>query len=263
MKIVKLICAVFCLHLLGSHLSAQVSGIKPIILTVSDRMTSNIIFPTDILSADRGSQDILVQKASGAENILQVKAASKSFETSNISVVTKGAHFYSFIVSYQVLPAQLNILIKDNAESEAVRLSDFPVPQDFSLTSKPFLNKSKSSLNCRLTLKSIYIHNGVLLFGLQINNTSLLDYPIEAIHLFIRDKQRAKRKAQQSVDLENVFSTLCPIVKGKQKIDVVVGVRSFTIPKNKQLMIELQEKNGGRNIYLPVKSKTVLKARPY
>lgn len=262
-KIVSVISGVVCLLLFCDGVHAQTGNVKPIPLTISDRMTSNIIFPTDILSADRGSQDILVQKAAGSDNILQVKAAVAVFEPSNISVITKGGRFFSFIVSYAKTPVDLNITIPDSVASGQVILSDYPVPQDFSRNPFPFLNKKRKALNTRFALKSIYLYNGVLLFGLKIQNYSMLEYPVEAIRFYIHDRKKAKRTAIQNVELENVFTTLCPVVKGKQSVDVVVGVRSFTIPKYKDLIIELQEKNGSRNISLRIKSKTLLKARPY
>lgn len=54
--------------------------------------TSNLVFPDAIVSIDRGSQDIMAQKAFGVENILRVKAVAKSFEETDLSVITKEGH---------------------------------------------------------------------------------------------------------------------------------------------------------------------------
>jgi hypothetical protein len=56
----------------------QVKTIEPYKLNIGYSKTTNIIFPHAIISVDRGSKDVLAQKAKGVENILQVKAARDS-----------------------------------------------------------------------------------------------------------------------------------------------------------------------------------------
>ncbi|HEY9256658.1 DUF4138 domain-containing protein, partial [Chitinophaga sp.] len=51
--------------------------IEPMRLQVAYSKTSNIIFPFAISSVDRGSRDLMVQKAKGVKNILQVKAGKE------------------------------------------------------------------------------------------------------------------------------------------------------------------------------------------
>lgn len=57
----------------------NISVIKPYHLAVTYNKTTNLVFPYAIKSVDRGSKDILVQKAKDVENILQVKAGQKRF----------------------------------------------------------------------------------------------------------------------------------------------------------------------------------------
>ena len=83
--------------------------IEPFKISVSYNKTSNLIFPNAIKSVDRGSADILVQKAKAIENILQVKAAQIGFSTTNLSVVTADGKFYSFIVDYATEPLPMNL----------------------------------------------------------------------------------------------------------------------------------------------------------
>ena len=58
----------------------SVSIIKPYPLTIAVNKTTNLIFPYAIKSVDRGSADVLAQKAKGVENILLVKAVGKIFQ---------------------------------------------------------------------------------------------------------------------------------------------------------------------------------------
>ena len=57
-------------------------------LEVTYDKTTNLVFPSAIISVDKGSEDILVQKATGVENILRVKAGVKDFAETNLSYCT-------------------------------------------------------------------------------------------------------------------------------------------------------------------------------
>ena len=74
----------------------RLSKIEPDSLTIVYSKTTNIVFPYAIKSVDRGSQDILVQKAKGLENMLMIKAAQKGFSQTNLTVVTADGKLYSF-----------------------------------------------------------------------------------------------------------------------------------------------------------------------
>src|SRR5258708_37621952 len=50
--------------------------------------TSSLIFPTIIKSVDRGSRDVIVQKAKGVGNVLQLKAGKENFPETNLTVIT-------------------------------------------------------------------------------------------------------------------------------------------------------------------------------
>src|SRR6266542_2633211 len=78
-------------------------------LNITCNKTTNLIFPFPIVNVDRGSKDVLVQKVTGAENILQVKADKPNFSETNLSVITSAGKLYSFIVHYLKEPPQLNI----------------------------------------------------------------------------------------------------------------------------------------------------------
>jgi len=78
-------------------------------LAIAVGKTTNLIFPFGIKSVDRGSRDVLVQKAKGLETILQVKAATACFEATNLTVITTDGKLYSYSVSYDESTTQLNL----------------------------------------------------------------------------------------------------------------------------------------------------------
>jgi len=89
---------------IGLHAQAY---IEPVKLEVTVNKTTNLVFPIAIISIDRGSESIVVQKAT--ENILRIKAVSPAFAETNLSVVTSDGKLYSFLVNYSPDPKYLTI----------------------------------------------------------------------------------------------------------------------------------------------------------
>src|SRR3954470_1354464 len=83
--------------------------IEPYPLKITLNKTTNLIFPYAIKSVDRGSADVLAQKAKGVENILLVKAARENFPETNLSVITADGKLYSFVLNYISNPPAINL----------------------------------------------------------------------------------------------------------------------------------------------------------
>src|SRR5690606_34918924 len=89
--------------------------------------TTNLVFAHNITSVDLGSAAILAQKAVGVSNILQLKAAQKDFEPTNLSVVTEDGQLHCFMVSYSDDPVELNLsFLSPKNERGIVHFSDEP-----------------------------------------------------------------------------------------------------------------------------------------
>ena len=88
--------------------------ISPHKIEVTFQKTVHILFPSEVKYVDLGSFDIIADKATGAENVVRIKAAVKGFEgETNFSVITADGCFYSFNVVYKDEPAQLSIEMED------------------------------------------------------------------------------------------------------------------------------------------------------
>ena len=88
--------------------------IAPHRIEVTFQKTVHILFPSEVKYVDLGSFDIIADKATGAENVVRIKAAVKGFEgETNFSVITADGCFYSFNVVYKDEPAQLSIEMED------------------------------------------------------------------------------------------------------------------------------------------------------
>ena len=63
--------------------------ISPHKIEVTFQKTVHILFPSEVKYVDLGSFDIIADKATGAENVIRIKAAVKGFEgETNFSVIT-------------------------------------------------------------------------------------------------------------------------------------------------------------------------------
>jgi hypothetical protein len=214
-------------------------------LQVCMNKTTNLIFPFSIKSVDRGSKDILVQKTKGNENVLLVKAGRENFGITNLSVITADGKLYSFIVHYSSDPPQLNISF--NGDSTKAQPS--------------FLNKSVRDEQMKLTLRSIYIDKQTLWFHFDIQNYSLIDFKPGYIKFFIQDKQKPKRTAEQLTELIPVYQITKPVIPGRNKQAFAFAFPQFTLPKDKRMVCEISEQNGGRLLVLYIGHKALLRAR--
>lgn len=249
-------------------------NIEPMRLYVAYTKTSNIIFPYAISSVDRGSRDLMVQKAKGVKNILQVKAGKENFSETNLSIVTEDGKFYSFLVGYDSTPSVLNLQFtqyKQDTNEETARLSkDTLNPADVERTAElvKISNRKhygphdkKFDIEARLT--AIYIKNDLFYFQVTLENKSSINYYTDQLKFSIRDKKIARRTARQEIDvIPRYIAGNANLIKAKDKGVLVFVVPKFTIPDKKQLFLFLSEKDGGRNLKLKIKNHHLINAVP-
>jgi conjugative transposon TraN protein len=231
--------------------------------------TTNIIFPYAIKSVDRGSQDILVQKAKGLENILQIKAAQRGFIQTNLTVVTADGKLYSFVLNYNEQSPQLNLSVnKIELERQEIYFSEESGNkeeiQEYSKLAFYEKNKIRGGKENRHEIKfqlnGIFIHNDIMFFRLIVENSSKIKYDIDQLRFFIRDTKRVKRTATQEIEITPTYILNdVAAIDGEAENTFVFALSKFTIPEDKYLAIQLMEKNGGRHMELDVKNKKIEK----
>ena len=231
--------------------------------------TTNIVFPYAIKSVDRGSQDILVQKAKGLENILQIKAAQRGFIQTNLTVVTADGKLYSFVLNYNEQSPQLNLSVnKIELERQEIYFSDESGNkeeiQEYSKLAFYEKNKIRGGKENRHEIKfqlnGIFIHNDIMYFRLIVENSSKIKYDIDQLRFFIRDTKRVKRTATQEIEITPTYILNdVATIDGEAENKFVFALSKFTIPEDKYLAIQLMEKNGGRHLELDVKNKKIEK----
>lgn len=257
--------------------------IPPYALEVTFNKTVHLIFPAAIKYVDLGSADILAGKADGSENVLRVKAALRDFSReTNLAVITDDGSYYTFNVKYADEPTKLNIEMKDFIhDGEAVNRPNNS--QEIYLTElgseSPLLvrliMKSVYDNNKRLVkhigckrfgiqyiLKGIYTHNGLLYFHTELKNASNVPFSIDFVTFKVVNKKVAKRTAiQEQVVVPLRAFNYVTTVNGKSKERTVFTLPKFTLPDDKQLVVEMNEQNGGRHQQFILTNAELIRAR--
>lgn len=257
--------------------------IPPYGLEVTFDKTVHIIFPSSVKYVDLGSPNIIAGKADGAENIVRVKAAVRNFATeTNFAVITDAGNFYTFNVKYAAEPEKLNIEMKDfmhdgdavNRPNNAMEIylkelgSESPKVVQLIMKSVYKSNQRKvKHIGCKRfgiqhTLKGIYANSGFLYFHTQLQNSSNVPFEVDFITFKIVDKKVAKRTAiqEQVIYLLRAYNFITE-VRGRTTERTVFAMEKFTIPDDKQLVVELFEKNGGRHQTFIVENSDIVRAK--
>ncbi len=257
--------------------------IPPHGLEVTYDKTVHIIFPTSISYVDLGSPNLIAGKADGAENVIRVKATVKNFNAeTNLSVITEDGSFYTFNVKYADEPLMLNIEMKDfihdgsavNRPNNAMEIylkelgSEPPKLVRMIIQSIHRGNKRDiRDIGCKrfgvqYLLKGIYTHNNLLYFHTEIKNESNVPFDVDFITFKIVDKKIAKRTAiQEQVILPLRAYNYATVIAGKKTESTVFTMDKFTILQNKELVVELNEKEGGRHQSFVIKSSDLIDAK--
>ena len=256
--------------------------IPPHALEVCFEKTTHIIFPSEIVYCDLGNENLVAGLADGAKNVLRVKSAFKSFkQETNLSVITEDGSYYSFNVKFAKEPLLLNIEMTDflhdgeavnrpnNAQEIYLEKLGSESPMLVKLIMKSINKQNKREIKhigskrfgVQFLLKSIYANNGLLYFHTELKNTSNIPFDVNYVSFKIVDKKVIKRTAMQEQVLEPLRAqNYVMVVHGKSSERTVFALEKFTIPDDKQLVIEIAEKEGGRHQSFVVENEDIVRA---
>ncbi len=257
--------------------------IPPYGLEITFSKTVHIIFPDAVRYVDLGSSDLIAGKADGVENVLRVKAAARDFSTeTNMAVITDDGSYYTFNVKYSDEPQKLNIEMKDfihdgevvNRPNNAQEIYLTELGKESPLLVKLIMNSiykndrreikhiGSKRFGIQFILKGIYSHNGLLYFHTQVKNSSNVPFNVDFVTFKIVDKKVAKRTAiQETVITPLRAHNFAMQIDGRRDQRTVFTLPKFTIPDDKQLIIELNEKEGGRHQSFVVENNDLVRAR--
>ncbi|MFT3981209.1 MAG: conjugative transposon protein TraN [Ferruginibacter sp.] len=231
---------------------------QPVALTIAKDKTTSLIFPFAIRHVDRGTKDVLVQQVKEAGNILLVKAAIESFPETNLSVVTDDGNVYSFVVNFDNKPPvwvyHLPANKKQTIATYANGILDNP---------RTLYGLKDRSGGMKIMVSGIYIKENVIYYQLRLINDSPIDYDIDLMRFYIRDKKKGKRTAAQENELKPLHvSGNTSVVKAKGETTVVVALEKFTVPDAKYMALQVMERDGGRHLLIGINNRKIVQAIP-
>ncbi len=260
------------------------SEITPRQVEVSFNKTTHLIFPAPVQYVDLGSTDIIADKATGAANVVRLKAAVRDFQAeTNLTVITADGRFYAFDVRYADDPGQLSIRIMNDLQAQIpegkaptvpVRLDaldgddaariDSAMEQIYNNDKPQIKHIGYKRYGLQTLLTGIYIDSeGWLYFGIEMRNDSRIPFDIDHIRMYVRDKRLPRRTAVQDIEIIPVrrLHPLSEIDTGKTG-RTVWAIPKMTIPDGKALHIDIYERGGGRHQSLRVENRDILAAKP-
>ena len=215
--------------------------VPPYGLEVTYDKTTHIIFPSAVRYVDLGSPNLVAGKADGAENVIRVKAVVKDFRNeTNMSVITESGSFYTFNV--KLVRLIMESIHKDNKRN--------------------IKHIGSKAFGIQYLLRGLYTHNGLLYFHTQIRNSSNVPFEVDFVTFKIMDKKVMKRTAiQEQVIFPLRAYNYATVVAGNKEERTVFTLDKFTIPADKVLVVELNEKSGGRHQSFTVENEDIVRAK--
>lgn len=241
---------------------------SPYNIEVNDKQQTHFILPEEIVYVDFGNE-LEVNKASGVDNILALRATKENISPTNVSVITSSGKFYTFNLKYSSSPESFSFVI-DAPKRERVALFD-----NNELTSTQKEN-SRTEINTRFqsiskltedfagirfAVTNIFIDKDILYFKFKITNYSNIDYQPDFVRFYIQDAKILKKTTVQQLEQVPLFFFDQPKRINAHDTKIFsVALNKFTIPDKKILIVEMQESSGGRHFIIKVKNRDIIEA---
>ena len=114
-----------------------------------------------------------------------------------------------------------------------------------------------------LVVQGIYLQDSLLWIALRWRNRSPIGYQPDYCRWVVRDRRSFRRTAEQELVLEPVYRPVLVAIAGDSTTSQWVGFRPFALAKDKELVLEVGERNGGRTLELVIGHQQLFKAKKY
>ncbi|WP_025146110.1 DUF4138 domain-containing protein [Pedobacter jeongneungensis] len=250
---------------------------------VTTNKTTFLIFNSEIDFFDYGSKEVGVEMTE-KPNILKLKATARNIRETNLTVLTKDEQFYSILVNYKETPDTLNYFFKSDKQVTNKNGSNFQptadpekkVKSEFENNSEEIIKLSKKQTpitggrqgDVIALVKGVFIKDDKIYVLIGFVNQSSINYDFDFIKFYIRTKARLKKASAQDTQIDPIFTSnngefLKLGAHGKEENNQVFVFEKFTIPKQKEFVIDIGEKNGERNLKFDLPGSAILSAKKF
>lgn len=249
--------------------------------------TTHIIFPSKVIYVDLGSDGIIVDKADPTDNVLRIKANKLGFEQTTLVVITEEGKYYPFLVDFNDNPKVLHLNIAGNSEldqqyanhSASLRSgawegitmgeSNLNAEEMKDLSGKILHNKrfikdvGVMKMRMSFILQGVYVHDKTMFLHVKLENRSDIDFQIDFLKFFIKDREVTKRMAAQEIEVPSYYQH--PVankrVAHRGDLTLVFALPLVTYEEDKVLEVQLYEEKGGRHLRFELDSDVIMRAR--
>ena len=246
---------------------------------VSANKTTHLIFPYEIKYADLGSKDLAGETVVSAGNVFRLKGTCTGFAESSLAVITADGRLFSFrvgyaenpsVLTYDLTPATLTGEVPKTARistGSAARLANnLNTLGEKAMTGKRRIKHvGTQEQGMGLHLKNIFYQEDVMFLVLGLENSSPLDYDLDFLHVYVsQGKKTGESSAAQDVPVEpiKIFDAGQNTVPHRRAITQVVAIDRMTLENDRRLMIQINEKQGGRLLTLAIGTEELTASRP-
>ena len=243
----------------------------------NDQKNVALFFPEPIRQGITGSDNFVFTYNRESEQYFGLLQAHPGKE-SNLLVVSTNGSVFSYIVKYKEQLNQLNYFVSattrigtekplgneelENREEKVEKNNKVFYYNKFSsylVERKQKIGRlKKRKQDIVLSVENIVFDKEELYFVIQIANESSLDYDLNFLNFGIETRQKGKKKSSQTIYKEPVLKHKMPTRIEKNEAEKLVYVfPRFSLGDDHRVILELNEKNGGRNIKLKVPHKFI------
>ena len=243
----------------------------------NDHKNVALFFPNPIRQGITGSENFVFTYNREKEQYFGLLQATPGNE-SNLLIINNNGSIFSYIIRYKKVLEKLNYFIPDStsignekpfigaADDENKHIDSFDFKTNYYERFCSYLVKRRQQIGklkkrrdgIILKVENIVFDKEELYFVMTIENKSSLDYDVNFLNLTIQTRKKGKKKSLQSLYLEPVFKYNLPLkIKENQTIKLVYVVPKFSISDERLVLLELNEKNGERNLKLKISDKTI------
>lgn len=268
--------SILTLIIVSASMNAQTTNPLDTIYA-NDTKNVALFFPEPIRQGITGSENFVFTYNREKEQYFGLLQAKQGKE-SNLLVINRNGSIFSYIVRYKAQLSKLNYFIpmtssignekpkvKDSIKSETFEKSIdnstyyyqkfcsylLDRRQDFGR----YIRRNNSVI---MRLENIVFDKEELYFVIQIRNNSTLDYDLNFLNLSVETRQKGKKKSLQRLYIEPIFKHHLPSkIVVNETVRFIYVMPKFSLSNDRRVVLELNEKDGERNIEMKVSHKYI------
>jgi len=242
----------------------------------NDQKSVALFFPTPIRQGITGSRNFAFTYNTATEQYLGLLQA-KPGAASNLLVIGDDGSVFSYIIAYNRELKKLNYFIpkansignetpkKEEDKNKVVQQDSLLKAQSqnpyqyrkeyfekfsaYLLTKKHPIQKSRHGKAILFSLKKLVYDRSEVYAVIEINNRSGIDFEIDYINFYSVNTNKRRKSSFQKLQIQPIYTYNFPeiFVNGKTNKFVVV-MPKFTLGSSEKLSIQINEKNGNREL---------------